>query len=88
MSMARAIWKFPVPVIPGKFSLNLPFGKVLLVQEQNNTLMLWTEVQPGWPDDIRWFEWFGTGHKIPDGVKHVASVQQPPFVWHLYEHTA
>lgn len=50
-------------------------------------MWLWAEVQPAAGLVERTFRILGTGHNMPEGVPlaYVGTVQQPPFVWHVYE---
>lgn len=62
-------------------------SRILHCDFQNEQLCIWIEF--GYSEDNRrkdrYFRVFGTGHLIPDNCQWVATVQQPPFVWHVYE---
>ena len=81
----NTVWKFNLS--PGDESeIEMPVGaKVLMAGEQNGVWCLWASVDPDAMKERRLFRITGTGHPIPDGVKHIASFQQPPFVWHVWE---
>lgn len=83
--MARTVWKFP---IKPEFTLSLaPTAVVRLVDAQGDVATMWIETDPdAGVMEERWFRVFGTGHEISDHWSWVASWQQPPFVWHLYEY--
>ena len=80
----KTIWKFPFS-IDDEFVLNMPYGAVpLAVHMQNGGPCLWAEVNTRKVSFPRHFSIVGTGHPMPEG-KHIATFQNPPFVWHLYE---
>lgn len=79
------IWKFTIPMAESA-EIEMPTGAQLLhVGMQNRSVQLWAQVNTEAPTTIRHFHVRGTGHSIPDNEKHVGSIQDPPFVWHLYE---
>lgn len=85
--MPKTIWKFPFQIIDG-FQLEMPKGShIVLVEPQEEQPCIWAEVDSEAPMELRTFLLFGTGHAVvnSDFASHVASFQQPPFVWHLYE---
>lgn len=85
----RRVFKYPIltphsgsPVVP----VEMPQGsRALEFQYQDGVPCLWAEVDPSRATERRHFEIFGTGHLIPLDAKYVGTVQDPPFVWHLYE---
>jgi hypothetical protein len=79
------VWKYALLTIGAEQMLELP-GPIIFVGTQNTFVMLWCENRG--PSAQRTFKVFGTGHDIPDGWVHVGSVQEPPFVWHVYEKVA
>lgn len=84
------IWKFLFDV-NDRVSMRMPgTPRVLLVECQRGEACLWAEVDPDAPLREHRFRVFGTGHpRIPAaGLEHVASFQQPPFVWHMYRELA
>lgn len=52
---------------------------------QGNETFAWFEVNPNLPSVMKHIRVYGTGHSIPETSKHLASLQDGPFVWHLYE---
>lgn len=64
-------------------------AKVVMIAYQGFNLCIWYEFDFQYKDFIepRCFQVFGTGHLIPEHVKHVATVLSPShdFVWHIYE---
>jgi hypothetical protein len=57
----------------------------LHVDYQGGFLCLWAEVETTAKDIDVPFRVIGTGFTLPsDNYKHFATVQNPPFVWHVY----
>jgi len=81
------VYKYPFR-IDDDVSIAMPVGaKILLVDVQNGIPTIWAQVPPQAVMSLRRFRVIGTGHPFdPDRLTHVASFQQPPFVWHLFEH--
>lgn len=86
----KTIWKFTLAVTDVQ-EIALPAGAQLLtVQLQANEPRLWALV-----DDyvgliqIRTIEIHGTGNPIEGDRRrrYIATFQQPPFVWHVFERT-
>lgn len=56
---------------------------------QGDSLCLWAEVETTAEDIDVPFRVIGTNFTLPsDNYKHFATVQNPPFVWHVYLRTA
>ena len=81
------IWRFPFE-IDDSVLIEMPEGAtVLKVECQNGVPCIWALVKPDAPKQQRLFLVYGTGHHV-DGVgaqHHVATFQQGPFVWHMFE---
>jgi hypothetical protein len=59
--------------------------KPLHADYQGDSLFLWAEVETTAEDIDVPFRVIGTGFTLPsDNYKHFATVQNPPFVWHVY----
>lgn len=85
----KTIWKFRFEII-SPLRISMPKGaEVLTAQDQDGTGCLWAIVEPENELESRYFEIFGTGQFIYEDVavqrKYVATFQQPPFVWHVFE---
>lgn len=64
-------------VVPGRFLAAAPLDVAIL--------NIWTEVDDEADSDVMTrYRVFGTGQPLSAGVEHRATVQAPPFVWHLY----
>ena len=87
--MARTIWKFRFE-ISSPLRLSIPQGaQVLTVQDQDGDGCLWAIVEPENTLESRYFEIFGTGQLIHEDMgverRYIATFQQPPYVWHVFE---
>lgn len=85
----KTIWKFRFELV-GPLQLSMPRGaQVLTVQDQGGVGCLWAMVEPENELESRYFEVFGTGHPVYEDMdvnrKYIATFQQPPFVWHVFE---
>lgn len=84
------VWKYPVPIQPGEFSLLIPSAdKPLAVQFQHGAPAMWVSVDPSRAPEPaeRRFIWYGTGWSIAnyENLEHVGTVQDGWLVWHLFE---
>ena len=87
--MARTIWKFRFEIV-SPLRLSMPHGaEVLTVQDQDGAGCLWAIVESENKLESRYFEIFGTGQLIHGDMgverRYVATFQQPPYVWHVFE---
>jgi hypothetical protein len=89
--IAKAIFKYPLDA-RGEQQVMMPEGaRVLSVQEQGGVICLWAMVETDRPfKTVRTFQIYGTGHSIPDGLRHrvyVGTVQTEggSLVWHVFE---
>lgn len=80
------IWKFELKLNVFQ-EIEMPnHADIRHVGLQNDTICLWAEVRPENQKVMRKFYVVGTGHPIPTQARlYVGSVQQPPFVWHIYQ---
>lgn len=85
----KTIYKYPLPY--GRLlgvKLYMPTGaQILSVQMQDGDMVMWALVDPQNPkehrDDIRIY---GTGFELLSSPgRHVATLQDGPFVWHVFE---
>lgn len=81
----RTIYKYLVPPI-SEFQLETPkHSQFKHAGLQNDVIFMWFEVDTDQPVEARTFHIVGTGHVVPQDAVYVGTVQQPPFVWHIYE---
>ncbi len=85
----RTIFKYTLDYGIGKSTrLMVPVGaKVLTFQMQGDNIVGWFEVFSKAKMHEVEFGIIGTGHEIPDFATYVATVQDGPFVWHIYRLT-
>lgn len=92
----KTIWEFIIP-IQDEFELKMPEGAKVLtafIQTPNKKpsrskrASLWAEVDTTAPIQTRRFSIIGTGDFSPTRIKKwIATFQDGPFIWHLYELT-
>lgn len=78
----RKVFKYPV----SEGIAIMPAGsKFVHFAMQNGEFMAWFEVDEEFPMVQRKIRIFGTGVAIPQFAKHLGTVLDGGFVWHLYE---
>ncbi len=82
----KTIWKYTL-LVTDRQTITLPEGATFLdVQIQNGEPQIWALVDPKVLQDDRVIVIHGTGHPVSGDVgKYIATFQQPPFVWHVFE---
>ena len=84
----KAIWKFPI-LIDDEYMSAMPRGaeviSAVLSPRDPNRIDVYAVADPGHPMVGRKFLVEGTGHPLEDGATYVATVLQPPFVWHVFD---
>ena len=82
---------FKYSLHPGRGqNFRLPEGaKPLTAQMQSGELCIWVQFEDARPlDELHTFDVYGTGHILRDDPgTYIATVQDGPFVWHIYERT-
>lgn len=81
------IWKFEL-TLAGRQYTEMPAGaEVLSADMQDGKLCIWAIVDPSATKERRYFEVYGTGtYMNPDSnLRFIGTVQEPPFVWHVFE---
>jgi len=81
------IYKYEINPNAGMREQAIPRGAVFLdFQNQGGELVMWFEVDPDERADRRAFQLIGTGNFFDKKhLKYLATAQDGPFVWHLYE---
>lgn len=82
----KTVWKYPTR--PDAFGHELPAGaRVIHFDMQNREPTMWVLVDTDAPLEERPFLIAGTGHALPDDVRHVGSCIDHGLglVWHLFE---
>lgn len=83
----KTIWKFTTE-IEDRPRLMLPAGARILscaIEQPGQTFNLWAEVDTAAPREERRFRVIGTGHPLDNVGPFIGTIQDPPFVWHIYE---
>ena len=81
----KTVWKFPLDLNRLSY-VRMPTGyEILKIDCQDDQPMIWALVDPEAPMDTHGFLIRGTGHPVPDGMGHIASFFQGPFVWHVFQ---
>lgn len=79
------VWKFTVPLAnQSVVSIPLPATILSAAAVGPRELALWAVVDPELPPLPHAFELRGTGHPLGRVGSHVATIQDPPYVWHLF----
>ena len=83
----EVIYKYPLQIMSGIQTVELPDkSKLLSAQMQGSSLCLWARVNPKFAKINRHFRVIGTGQEFNSvGLEYVATIQDAPFVWHLFE---
>lgn len=86
--MTRRIFKYRLDVKDRQYVMMPRGARILSVQDQHGLLEAWALVDPDAPECKRDIRIHGTGRPIGATVNlrgYVASVQQRPFVWHVFD---
>ncbi len=83
------IFKYEIKLLADSVTVKMPDGaQILTAQLQGDTLCIWAVVNRYAPMTDRQIEIIGTGNPfIDDSRCYIATVQQPPWVWHIFERT-
>ena len=84
--MTTAVWKFTLEFGDSP-EIEMPRGARPIhadVNAEAGRVIVWAVVDPTAPLVKREFVMRGTGHPLPDVGAHVATVQDGPFVWHIF----
>ena len=83
----KTVFKYQLryPGEKDSFSINLPRDwKPLAVAMQKGNYQLWALIDYTQVYIPIHFIWHGTGHPVAYNEEHIATLQEPPFVWHLF----
>lgn len=80
----KKVFKYPVGPRVGLPSIP-KYSKFVMFGIQDGQAYAWFEIQEDQPKVTRNLFVVGTGHPILNDVTHLASIQDGPYVWHLYE---
>lgn len=80
------LWKFDVAPSAGPQVIKAPgLGKAVFFAMQGGQPRVWMKVKPDHPEVERQIQVVGTGHDIPNNWRYVGSLQDGPYVWHLFQ---
>ena len=83
--MTRTIYRYEVPVDARQHTLSLSGPIVHVGLRRRLVVEVWAYATDQ-PPDARCFQVFGTGHSLPPAAdRHVGTVFDDGFVWHLLE---
>lgn len=82
----KTIFKYPLGSI-GNNRKRMPKGARVIHAgyDPNGALCVWAEVETDNEDVDRFFRLIGTGQPLEDGLKYVGTVQEGPYMWHIYD---
>lgn len=81
----RTVYKFNIPRT-GKEPVMMPVGAgILKVGIQNGSVYCWADVGTDLELEPRLFRIYGTGFEIPKNARHIGTLFEELFVWHVYE---
>lgn len=89
----RTIYKYTVR--PDQLKVQMPKGaRILTAREQFGGICVWAEVDTDQPNEMRHFEVYGTGHRMPSNDMGqsreyigTAHLDGGSLVLHVYEYT-
>lgn len=58
------IWKYPLTIEDSQAITMKEHARIIAVQNQNDTLIMWAWVDPNATDEVRHIRLIGTGHPI------------------------
>jgi len=80
------VFKYPLELHHAPQNPGLPIGaKVLHVAMQDGMICLWALIDVRQNSDNRMFVVYATGASVETCGEYVGTVQDPPFVWHVFE---
>jgi hypothetical protein len=84
----KIIYKYQLLLTPGRVRIRVPYvGEIIHTGEQNGMFTLWYLHDPNYESrKYLKFEIYATGQPIEEShnIKHVNSVQEGPYVWHVF----
>ncbi len=80
------IWKYPINDGNSQSEIDVPENHAILtVAYQSGQLCLWVSVDPKSPKIHKLISSVGTGFPYNPTAKFIGTVQQGPFVWHIFD---
>lgn len=84
MAEPPRIFKYHVPVDGADHTVDVRGPIVFVASQQARSVQFWVIDYPENPSVPYAFRAIGAGQPIPDGMVHVGSSLDGPFVWHLF----
>jgi len=82
----KRIFKYPLDICDVRQAVQMPaLATPRRVAMQGTKICIWAEVIDGAPLVERHFIVAGTGHPVDDATTYIGTVDQLPFVWHVFE---
>lgn len=84
----KTIYKYTVPITWTDHEVEMPKGAQILstdVGDPFENILIWAVVDTNAPLEVRRLEIRGTGHPLGEVGDFIATVQDPPYVWHVFE---
>lgn len=80
----RLIWKFRLVLVAGRQLVIVPKGARILAFGMQESPVFWVEFEDQSEKETLAMQIIGTGHDVPKGWHWLATIQDEPFVWHIY----
>ena len=90
MAVTQEIWKYALQLDSnGNYPVDMPKGaKILTAQLNGGQVCLWAQAMPDAPLETRQFAVHMTGQPLGGNPgNYIGTVQQAPYVWHVFEVT-
>lgn len=82
----KKIYKYELSSSAPTTILNMPKGaEIIRFAKQAGRPMVWAIVNPGAPASSRTLSIVGTGHPIADDMRYIDTIDDDPYIWHLFE---
>ena len=84
----KAIWKFPLSVVDGIQSRNIPIGSSFCHagnDPRGPGVAVWFAVDSAMGEELKNFMVVGTGHPLPEHSQYLGSAAQNGFIWHILQ---
>ena len=82
----RTFTRYPFDPANVEQRMEMPEGAVIRhAAMYGKAITLWADENPANPKEMREFTVRGTSQHLPEGGTFVATIMDPPFVWHIFE---
>ncbi len=80
----KVVYKYNLGLGPNEITLPKD-SKIVAFRMQEGKMCIWAVVYTMQPEEVRRLNVRGTGQELFDNEEHIATLQDPPYVWHLFE---